>query len=127
VTYPFDPTENVIIVTTRIAGPGGSMTVDLALDTGATSTLIALNALKVAGYTSAHETGKVEMLTGSGIEVVPKVKLIQIDALGKRRRNLQVIAHTLPKGARVDGLLGLDFFRKTKLTIDFRKYIVKVD
>jgi hypothetical protein len=50
-----------------------------------------------------------------------------LEALGKRRRGMEIVAHSLPKGASVDGLLGLDFLRRTKLTIDFRKYVVKLD
>ncbi len=32
----------------------------------------------------------------------------------------QVSCHTLPPSAGVDGLLGLDFFRGERLTVDFR-------
>jgi len=32
---------------------------------------------------------------------------------------IRIICHTLPPTARVDGLLGLDFFRNTRLNIDF--------
>jgi hypothetical protein len=33
----------------------------------------------------------------------------------------QVLSHTLPPSATIDGLLGLDFLRGKKLTIDFRQ------
>jgi predicted aspartyl protease len=121
VNFKFDPKEHLVFVTARIVGPAGDVAVHLALDTGASSTLIAWNALKLAGYGPDNQSSQVEMITGSGIEQVPKIKLKQIDSLGKRRRGLEVVAHTLPPGARIDGLLGLDFFRKLRLAIDFRK------
>ena len=120
-SFKFDPREQLVVVTARIVGPAGDVTVHLALDTGASSTLIAWNALKLAGYGLDNQSSQVEMITGSGTEYVPKIKLRQIDSLGKRRRGLEVVAHTLPAGASVDGLLGLDFLRKLRLTVDFRK------
>ena len=65
-----------------------------------------------------------------------KPKRSAILFLGKPPKNMEfalcassltIVAHTLPAGASVDGLLGLDFFRKTRLKIDFRKYLVKLD
>ncbi|PYS57845.1 MAG: hypothetical protein DMF76_21040 [Acidobacteria bacterium] len=44
----------------------------------------------------------------------------EIVALGQERLDLNVIAHTLPPSAGVDGLLGLDFFRSQELNLDFR-------
>ena len=46
--------------------------------------------------------------------------LAKISALGQDRIDFPVLAHTLPPGAGVDGLLGLDFFRGQFLTLDFR-------
>jgi hypothetical protein len=43
----------------------------------------------------------------------------RIGALGKERTNFQVIAHTLPPSAGVDGLPGLDFLREGRLSVDF--------
>ena len=39
-TFGFDPSQGLIIVPVRLFGPAGDMIVRLALDTGATSTLI---------------------------------------------------------------------------------------
>ena len=38
-----------------------------------------------------------------------------------------IVCHTLPPSAAVDGVLGLDFFRGTRLVLDFRKGLVTVD
>ena len=126
-SFKFDPTRQLIVVKVRILGPGGDTTIHLALDTGASSTLIGWDALAVVGYQPADAIGQVQMTTGSATQLVPRIRLKQLDALGKRRRALEIIAHTLPTGASVDGLLGLDFIRKSRLTLDFRNYLVKLD
>lgn len=59
------------------------------------------------------------MTTASGVEYVPRIAMDRLEELGQHRRGSQVVAHTLPPSTTVDGLLGLDFFRGTRLTIDF--------
>jgi hypothetical protein len=48
------------------------------------------------------------------------VELQKLTTLGQERFNFPVLAHTLPPSTGVDGLLGLDFFRGLRLTIDFQ-------
>ena len=52
-TYTFDPTQGLIIVPVRLFGPTGNMIVRLALDTGATSTLINSEIIVLLGYDPA--------------------------------------------------------------------------
>lgn len=59
------------------------------------------------------------MTTSSGIEFVPLFRLAQISALGKVQTDLPALCHTLPPSAGVDGVLGLNFFEGTRLTLDF--------
>lgn len=60
------------------------------------------------------------MTTGTSVTLVPKVVLTRLTALGQHRFGFPVLGHTLPASASVFGLLGLDFLRDRKLTIDFR-------
>lgn len=46
--------------------------------------------------------------------------LTRLTALGRHQFGIPVLAYTLPAGASVSGLLGLDFVRGHVLTIDFR-------
>ena len=50
----------------------------------------------------------------------------KISTLGQNRLNFPVLAHNLPATSKVDGLLGLDFFRDLSLTIDFRAGMIEL-
>ena len=92
----------------------------LALDTGATSTLVNVGMLVAIGYDPALTVERVQVTTGSGVEFAPRVVLLRVSALGQERLGFPVLAHTLPPSVNVDGLLGLNFFRGLNLAIDFR-------
>lgn len=89
--------------------------------------MINWGALVLLGYDPGAEENRVEIITGSGIEYVPSIVLKRIEALDHHRESFAVLCHTLPQGATVDGVLGLDFFRKRKLTIDFIQGSVDMD
>lgn len=123
----FDPTEGLIVVPTRLWGPAGDTVVRLALDTGATRTVVSWDVVVLVGYDPAATAERVQMTTGSGVEFVPRVFLEKIEALGQERRDFPVLCHTLPPSATVDGVLGLDFFRGRRLSIDLRTGVVTVE
>lgn len=118
---PFERQKGLIVVSTELVGPAGRMVVRLALDTGATSTMINVALLVNLGYDPALEPNRVQVTTGSGIEFTPLVTVQRIVALGCERIDLPVLAHTLPSTAPIDGLLGLDFLRDRLLEADFRR------
>jgi len=92
----------------------------LALDTGATGTLINVAMLVSIGYDPALVVDRFQITTGSGVEYVPRVTLKKISALGQYKMDFPVLCHTLPPSAGIDGVLGLDFLRGHALTLDFR-------
>ena len=119
-SYRFAPQEGLIIVPTRVFGPSGDVIVRLALDTGATGTLINTEVLVVLGYDPATALERLQITTGSGIEFCARLAVERLEALGRTLTSFPVLCHTLPPSARIDGLLGLDFFRGCYLGIDFR-------
>jgi hypothetical protein len=74
--------------------------------------------LVALGYDPALSADRVQVTTRSGVEYAPQVELQRLTAL--ERYGLRVLGHTLPPTSGVDGLLGLDFFRGLRLSIDFR-------
>ena len=119
-SFPFDPQQGLIIVPAELWGPNGSAVLRLALDTGATGTVVNTGMLVALGYDPALIPDRVQITTDSGIEFVPRVLLDRIMVLGEESAEFPVLGHTLPPSAGIDGLLGLDFFRGRSLTIDFR-------
>ena len=117
----FDSNQGLIIVSARIEGQTGHTYARLALDTGATSTVVRTAKLVYIGYDPAVAPERVQVTTGSGVEFVPRLAVDRIEALGKVRTHFPLICHTLPPTALVDGVLGLDFLRGQRLTLDFRK------
>lgn len=99
--------------------PESSGVFRLALDTGATRTLLNPSLLVALGYDLAKAPERVEMTTGSGVEFVSMLDVERITALGVVRDTFPVLAHTLPPSASIDGLLGVDFFADRTLTIRF--------
>jgi predicted aspartyl protease len=120
VSFPFDPGRGLIVVRAELWGPSGSCVLQLALDTGATGTLVNVAILEAIGYDPALAVDRAQITTGSGVESAPRVVVEKVTALGQERFGFPVLGHALPPSVGVDGLLGLDFLRDLGLTIDFR-------
>ena len=118
-SFAFDPHQGLVIVHAEIWGPSGSAVLSLALDTGATFTLVNQGRLMQLGYDPAVAPNRFQVSTASGVEFVPRITVTKIAALGQEREDFSVLCHTLPASVRVDGLLGLDFVRGQNLNIDF--------
>lgn len=123
----FDPKEGLIVTPTRLWGPIGDIIVRLALDIGATGSMVNWDILVFLGYDPAIVPERIQMTTGSGVEFVPRITVHKIQALGQDRHDFPVLCHTLPPSATVDGVLGLDFFRGKRVVLDFRTGAVTVE
>jgi len=120
----FDPLENLIYVRVKIFGQIGSTSLLLALDTGASSTIISRERLLSLGYDLSASAEESRIVTGSRVEFAPEITLIKLSALRQQRQGFLVLAYNLPVEAGVDGVLGLDFFRGLNLNIDFRNGLI---
>ena len=125
--FPFDARKGLLIVHAELFGPSGSVVLRLALDTGATATIVNVSPLAAVGYDPSLAPHRVQVTTGSGVEFVPKLEVTRLDALGQARALFPVLSHTLPPSAGIDGLIGLDFLRDQKLTVDFRIGNISLD
>lgn len=123
----FDPHEGLTIVHAEIVGISGTAILRLALDTGATTTLINSGMLVSIGYDPALSSDRVQITTGSGVEFVPRLIVKRLIALGSEQTDFSVLCHTLPPSAGVDGLLGLDFLRGNMLRVDFKEGAITLE
>lgn len=58
--------------------------------------------------------------------MAPKVTIEKLDTLGKQFRNTVTIAHTLPFGGTIDGLLGMDLLCRMKAKILAAKGTIEI-
>jgi hypothetical protein len=106
VSFSFDASRGLIVARAELAGPDGTGVLQLALDTGATATVVNVAMLEAIGYAPALVLDRVQVTTGSGVEFAPRVELRRLTALGQERRGFAV--YTLPPSAGADGLT-IDF------------------
>ena len=126
----FDPSVSSIVVDLLLEAADGrsSIVIPVVLDTGASLTILATDIMARLGYDPANpELERQRIITGSGVEYAPRVTVRAATAIGQKVINLDVLCHDLPPESGVDGLLGLNFFRRFKLTIRFRKGIVDLN
>jgi hypothetical protein len=83
----FNPKEGLIIVPTRLFGPVGDAIVQLALDTGATGSIVNWDIAVLLGYDPAIAEDRVQITTGSGVEFASRIKVMRIEALGRAQEH----------------------------------------
>ncbi len=123
----FDPSATSIVVDLLVeaADLRSSVVVPVVLDTGASLTILAPDIMTRLGYDPANpELQRQRIITGSGVEYAPRTTVKSATAIGQKVSDLDVLCHDLPPESGVDGLLGLNFIRHFKLTIQFRKGII---
>lgn len=125
--YKIDPEAPVIVLSVTMRGEEIEKKIEMALDTGATYTMIPWEVAEVLGYEPAVSKDRVSMVTASGVERAPLITLKSISVLGKDADNVQTVVHNLPEKSYVDGLLGLSFLKSFKLSLDFRNGILELE
>ena len=88
------------------------------VDTGTKYTIIDEDAAR-AMWLARGNSKEVPIRTGTGSGTAYEYKIDAITALGVTKRDFHILEHPMPEDAGADGLLGLDFFENTSLTIDF--------
>lgn len=124
---PFNLNQDLIIVPVRVVGPNDEEILRFALDTGATTSILDWECASRIGYTSSALGQQIQITTASGAEPVIRITIKRFEALGQQRHNFPLLCYVLPGGVAFDGVLGLDFFRGHKLTLDFRLGLVTLE
>ncbi len=107
----------------RLLGPTGDSFARLLLDTGAQFTLINETVANEIGL--EHAGGQI-VYGVAGSTRIRWANVSQLDCIGLTRREFRIGLHTLPPALGIDGLLGIDFLRGTRLTLDFRENLPTV-
>lgn len=117
----FNAKRGLVVVSVQVFSPSGDTFARLAVDTGAVTTVISPQILTLVGYDLSAAPGQVRLVSASDIITVPRLLADKVVALGQERLYLPIIAHALPPATGVDGVLGLDFYRVRRLTVNFRQ------
>ncbi len=120
----FDPSSPSIIVTADIKAifPTAAKFI---LDTGASYVTLPYDLVSRIGI-PIDPKNTVRLTSVSTVETTPKIVIPEISVLGKRVKNVEAIIKDLPPETPADGLLGLSFLKNFKLTIDFKKGLLKL-
>ena len=125
--YALTRTGNLLLARVAVTGPGGTRVIKLLVDTGSTYTTLPVEVLESIGLSPAESDEHERIATGSGYIIAPKVTVRSLSALGKEFRRIAVIAHTLPFGGPIDGLLGMDILCRLKAKIATAKWMIDVE
>ncbi|HEY7322826.1 MAG TPA: retroviral-like aspartic protease family protein [Candidatus Binatia bacterium] len=99
----------------------GSLKAKLALDTGATVTVVSR---RIANALALSPLGMTRVGTVAGIITVPLVRLGSLNAGEAQVRDLVVSVHDFSTDPHVEGLLGLDFLRHFHFSLDTRRSLM---
>ncbi len=88
-----------------VKGPTRIHVLQLLVDTGSTYTILPLEAFDIIGVDVAHSREQTRIATGSGMLVIPKVRVDWLQVMGVKKMSFSVLAHTLPFAGPIDGLL----------------------
>ncbi len=107
----------------RVDAQIGRSDLTLALDTGATHTVIDLTVLQMNGYALSQVVRTVQFETAKGSINAYVFRIAALTALGKTVRDVEVSSYDFFGNNviyDIDGVLGLDFFKDTELVINFK-------
>ena len=124
----FQPVSNLILIPVKVMGIDGNSfrDIEVALDTGATTTSIPRYVVSALGYNVSNPKDIVEVITGSGVEEAPVIEVKGLTAIGQTIENIEVMCRDLPLEAPVEGVLGLNFLMNFDVHISFLKGTIEL-
>ncbi|MBI4872870.1 MAG: retroviral-like aspartic protease family protein [Candidatus Riflebacteria bacterium] len=99
----------------------------MALDTGATDTLLRPEVLDGLGYSPRDAGGLTTVTTALGVEPGYWLTVNRLRALGHEFNAFRVNAHDLPEDCGLDGLLGLNFLRHFNYEVRSKEGVIRLE
>ena len=93
----FDSNLPVIILDVTLEGKIAKRRIKIAIDTGATYTMIPWEIAEALGYRPDISKQRVTLITASGVERAPLIEIDSLRVFDKEIRNTKVICHDLPQ------------------------------
>jgi len=107
----FNPVADLIVVESRLWGPGGRVRLSLAIDTGSATTVVAPHIVDDLGYNPRHGVAVTTVRSAVGEEHGYILTVSRLAALGFMISRFPVHVFDLAAGHGIDGLIGLSFLR----------------
>lgn len=120
-----DPESPVILLKVELESETQTRVADMALDTGATFTVISWAAARELGYDPGASPRKIQITTASSVEEAPIITLNKTRAMGVEALDVDVACFDLPGATGVEGLLGLSFLRHFDVDLHFRRQVLE--
>lgn len=120
--YPHS--KNLLRTPAMVGGraKGDYVRVQLLVDTGASFTILPVQALKDLGYDVKNPIRYQKIMTGNGTINSPVVMVSWFNCLGQSIKDFEVIAYKIPGSLEVGGgLLGMDFLTRFQAIISVRE------
>ena len=117
---------DILICAAMIKSKNGQRILRLAVDTGASFTIIPPNMLLQIGLDAAQSGEKETMITANGLVYAPVVEIPLFGALGIELHGFKVLCHDLPTQSSVAGVLGLDFLSYFPPFHKFREEVLEI-
>jgi len=115
----FDPQERYIYLQIFVADKDGKVRDLLALlDTGAPSTEFSDEALQYLGFLDTASQNVV-LKTGLQTQKYGKITLPHLEICSSTLNNLEVYISHFHKSWGINAIIGLDFFRRFRVTVDY--------
>ena len=124
----FQPVSNLILIPIKVIGIDGKSfrDIEVALDTGASTTSIPMYVASALGYNISNPESINEVVTGSGVEEAPVIEVKALTAIGQTIENIEVICLNLHPEIHAEGVLGLNFLLNFDVNISFSKGIIEL-
>lgn len=100
--------------------------VNLLIDSESTYTILLWEVLLPLKLDPATSLTRRATMTANGLLVLPEVKVDEFHSLGQIVERFSVLAHTIPLGRQVDGLLGMNFLRRFEMDLNFKQAIIRI-
>lgn len=98
----------------------------LLVDTGSSYTIVSWETLTSLGIDPAASKVRRSLMTANGLIQAPEVTVEDFHCLGDHIARFPLVAHSIPLGATVDGVLGMNFLRTYTSSLNFRDAMVEV-
>ena len=125
-SFSLDTTHGIILCRARLNCGKRSILIKLAVDTGASFTMVSLEAALAIGLDPSKAGRHIEISTANGIVFAPVITIPSLECFGAQVKHIEVVCHNLPPESPVEGLLGLNFLKAAKVVLDFKRNVLEI-